>query len=131
MKRKRTIKVVRKRAVDPSEHSIQESLVDILKYAARPEVFVYAIPNAGRRSRRAGAAMVAEGLRKGVADLCIMWEGGQSGYLEMKTRTGPLRVEQKGFRAICGRLDHRWAMARSVEEALDVLRGWNALKEGM
>lgn len=117
---------IRKRRQE--EHGLQAQLLSVLTYMLRPDVYCYAVPNAGKRSIAAGNAMVAEGLRKGVADLCFMWEDGQSGYLEMKTRTGSLRVEQQGFRAICNRLGHRWAMARSVDEALDVLRGWGLLK---
>jgi hypothetical protein len=122
--------VSRKSIIDPSEHAIQTRLFGVLRYAARQDTYNFAIPNAGRRSFKVAQQMKAEGLRAGVADLCFMLPAaeGAVAWLEMKKRGGSLSVEQTGFRAICERLGHRWAMAKSVEEALDVLRGWNVLK---
>lgn len=116
--------------VNPSEHTIQAQLLGVLVVAIRPELRVIAIPNQGKRSLITGRRMVAEGLTKGVADLLIMFpaDEGAIAWLEMKTPKGRLSDEQHGFHAICERLGHRWGMAQSVEEALIVLRGWNALK---
>jgi hypothetical protein len=129
MKRRRR----RINAVDPSEHSIQSQLLGILTYALRPEICVVAIPNQSNRHINNAIKMKAEGLRRGATDLVFMFpvEEGAVAWLEMKTRTGSLSDYQIGFSAICERLGHRWAMARSVDQALDVLRGWNALKPGV
>jgi hypothetical protein len=127
-RRKRTI-----RRIDPSEHSLQTQLLGILTYALRSEICVVAIPNQSNRHINNAVKMKAEGMRRGAADLLFMFpvEEGAVGWLEMKTRTGSLSDYQIGFSAICERLGHRWAMARSVDQALDVLRGWNALKPGV
>ena len=123
--------IKRKRVIEPSEHSLQSRLLDILSYAARPEIYYFAIPNQSNRHINNAVKMKSEGVRSGIPDLCLMFpiEEGAVAWLEMKARTGSLSVAQMGFRAICGRLGHRWAMARSVEEALDVLRGWSVLKK--
>jgi len=118
---------------DPSEHSVQVQLVIALAYMLRPEIYFFAIPNQSNRHINNAMKMQAEGVRSGVADLCFMFpaDEGSIGWLEMKKkRGGTLRTEQKGFRAICARLGHRWAMAKSIDEAIDILRGWNALKPG-
>lgn len=52
-----------------------------------PELaLLYHVPNEGKRSRTAGARMKAEGLKKGVPDLCLpVARGGCHGlYIELK-----------------------------------------------
>jgi len=120
------------RIIDPSEHTLQSRLIDILTYAARPEIYYFAIPNQSNRHINNAMKMKAEGVRSGIPDLEFLFpaDEGYVAWLEMKTRTGSLSVAQMGFRAWCERNGHRWAMAKSVEEALDVLRAWNVLKPG-
>ncbi|WP_028164082.1 VRR-NUC domain-containing protein [Bradyrhizobium elkanii] len=117
----------------PSEHQLQVRVLEILAYTKRPEIFVFAIPNQSNRHIRNAVRMKAEGLRSGIADLCILFprDEGSVAWLELKKRGGSLTDEQKGFRAICQRLGIRWAVAKSVEEALAVLQGWGVLKPGV
>ena len=62
--------------------------------------------------------MKAEGLQSGVADLCIMLPGGKVAWLELKTDKGRQSIAQKGFEAKCKRLDHPYALARTLDEAI-------------
>ena len=111
-----------------SEHSLQVTVLAYLTYNARPNINVVAIPNAARRSLRLGARMKAEGLQSGVADLCIMLPGGRVAWLELKTDRGRQSLAQKGFEAKCKRLDHPYALARTLDEAIAALTQWKALK---
>lgn len=111
-----------------SEHSIQKSLVEYLTINCRPDVFFFSVPNGGLRHPSVAAKMKLEGLKPGVADLCFMLPGGRVAFLEMKNAIGRLSDHQLGFKAICERLGHPWAMARSVEEAIAHLATWNVLK---
>ena len=111
-----------------SEHSLQVTVLAYLTYRAKPDVNVIAIPNAARRSLRMGARMKAEGLQSGVADLCIMLPGGRVAWLELKTTKGRQSIAQKGFEAKCKRLDHPYALARTLDEAIAALTQWKALK---
>jgi len=111
-----------------SEHSLQVTVLAYLTYRAKPDVNVIAIPNAARRSLRMGARMKAEGLQSGVADLCIMLPGGRVAWLELKTDRGRQSLAQKGFEAKCKRLDHPYALARNLDEAIAALTQWKALK---
>ena len=61
------------RAAAPSEHTVQVRLLQILTYAARPEIYVFAIPNAGRRGFQTAAKFQAEGMKSGVADLSFLF----------------------------------------------------------
>lgn len=110
------------------EHKIQVALMDYLAIAARPEIYFFAIPNQSNRHIANAAKMKAEGVRAGSPDLCFMWEGGKTGWLEMKSEDGSLSTAQKYFRDMAQRLGHNWAMARSVDEALIVLTQWGAIK---
>lgn len=101
-----------------------------LEINARPDVYCFAIPNAGRRSLRVGALMKAEGLRAGVADVCVMLSDGRVRWLETKRGKGRQSNAQKGFQAICERLGHHYAIAKSFDEAVAILEFWGALKKG-
>ena len=112
----------------PSEHRIQATLVDYLYYAAKPDVYYFAIPNQANRHIRNAVKMKAEGVRSGVADMCFMFPQGRVAWLEMKKPGGSLSATQKQFREVCHALGHQWGTAKSVEEALDLLTEWDALK---
>lgn len=81
---------------------------------------LYHIPNEGMRSRATGARMQAEGLRKGVPDLCLpVARGGYHGlYIELKRQRGGVlsheqaewidRLTHEGYMAVCC---HGWEKA--------------------
>jgi hypothetical protein len=112
-----------------SEHRLQVLVLQHIEALGRLDVYAFAIPNAARRSPQLAARMRAEGLRPGIADLCIMLEGGRTCWLELKDgRRGTQSDAQKGFQAICGRLGHDYAVARSLDEAIMTLKQWGVLK---
>ena len=86
-------KSVAQRAADatpvPSESVEQQRLFQWARMASggRPELkMLYHIPNEGKRSRATGARLVAEGLKRGVPDICLpVARGGCHGlYIELK-----------------------------------------------
>ena len=56
------------------EFLLQKAVVQFLRLAC-PDGLVFAIPNGGHRSVRAGADLKATGLVPGVPDLCLVWRG--------------------------------------------------------
>jgi len=112
-----------------SEHSLQVSVLLYLSLHAQPDVFAFAIPNAGKRSVWAGRRLKDEGLTPGVADLCVMLDEGATGWIEMKTRGGKQSLPQRMFEEMCLKLGHHYALCRDLPEAIDALRGWGALKK--
>ena len=111
-----------------SEHTLQVQLLKYLDYAAKPDLYWFAVPNAARRSLRMGAHMKSEGLRSGVADLCFMLPGGTVAWLELKKPGNYQTVQQKGFEARCKRLEHPYAVARDLDQAIAVLKQWGVLR---
>lgn len=85
---------------EPSESVEQQRLFQWARMmsGAHPELkMLYHIPNEGKRSHAAGARMVAEGLKKGVPDICLpVARGGAHGlYIELKReRSGKPTPEQ-------------------------------------
>lgn len=122
---------VTRRILTPSEHLIQVRLMDALALVAAPGVYWFAIPNQSNRGAVSGQKMKDEGVRSGVADLCIMLPQGRVAWLEMKKPGGRLSDTQKEFRDRCAFLNHPWAVAFSVQEALIYLRSWGALRENI
>lgn len=112
-----------------SEHTLQTQVMDHLTVAGRRDIYWFAIPNAARRSMRLAARMKAEGLRSGIADVCVMFPEGVASWLELKKAKGGRQSdEQLGFQAICARLGHRYAVAKTFDGAVFVLREWGALR---
>lgn len=68
-----------------SEHALQVACMQWLRWV-HPEVFCYAIPNGGYRTKRTAGIMHEEGVTPGVPDLHIpMPRGGYASlYIEMK-----------------------------------------------
>jgi len=113
----------------PSEHTIQVNLMNYLEYGLRPELECRAIPNGGLRKKSVAIKLKAEGVKAGTPDLFVTLDHGRIGWLEMKNAKGRLLPEQERFRDKVLALDHFWAMAKSVKEALIILTGWDALRE--
>ncbi|MGY2987670.1 VRR-NUC domain-containing protein [Bradyrhizobium sp. USDA 4508] len=115
---------------EPSEHKLQSQVIDLIDIGkTHPDIYAFAIPNAGRRGFKTAAKMKAEGLRAGVADVCIMLPESRAAWLEMKKRKGGRQSdEQKGFEARCKRLGHPYALARTLDEAIAALIRWGVLK---
>ena len=112
----------------PSEHKIQTALCDYLALAARPELHWFAIPNGEKRHISVASRLKSEGVRRGSPDLVFLLPGGRVGWLEMKAKKGVLSDEQKAFRDKALSLGHAWAVAKSIDEALEFLTRIDALK---
>lgn len=115
---------------EPTEHALQVRVLEIINIGkAHPDIFAFAIPNAARRSFQMAMKMKAEGLMAGVADICIMLPEAKSAWLELKKRKGGRQSEhQKGFEARCQRLNHPYALARTLDEAVAALHRWGVLR---
>lgn len=116
------------KTVHPSEHRLQVALVDYLALALRPELECRAIPNGEKRHIRVAQRLKNEGVRRGTPDIFICLPEGRIAWLEMKAHKGVLSEDQKAFRDKVLALGHLHGVARSIEEALEHLTNWDALK---
>ncbi len=114
--------------LQPSEHIIQRRLMDYLRIALRPELEARAVPNGEKRHISVANRLKAEGVKRGTPDIFICLPEGRIAWLEMKAAKGSLSPEQKAFREKVEALGHRYAVAKTVDEALTFLTEIDALK---
>ena len=112
----------------PDEHGLQVTLLNYLLQAHQKDLYCFAIPNAGKRGFQTAARMRAEGLRAGVADLCVMMQKGRVCWLELKSEKGRSSSAQNSFGEICKVLGHSYAVVHNFDEALDALRIFGAIE---
>lgn len=119
----------------PTEHQEQVALFEMAALFAshHPELeLLFAVPNAGQRTKAARGRLLAEGLKAGIPDLClpIARNGYHALYIELKRlRGGTVRPEQKwwhqrlraeGARVeVCRGFDAAWA---AISDYLGITR---------
>lgn len=114
---------VRRRPTCDSEHAEQAALFRWAEFARSrlPELaLLYAVPNGGHRHKATAARLKAEGVKRGVPDVCLpVARGGAHGlYIEIKTERGKPTPEQLG-----------WIRAlRRQGYAAEVCRGWESAR---
>jgi hypothetical protein len=112
----------------PREDAIQEAIVQLLRLAADRRTIYFAIPNGIPASPRIGARFVKHGLLAGAPDLLIITPDGRTNFLEVKAPDGRQSDAQKDFQARCAIVRVNYRVVRSLGEAEEVLREWNALR---
>lgn len=111
-----------------SEHYIQVLVLRYLEQCAVADAYWFAIPNAARRSMALAAKMRAEGMKSGVADICIMLAQGRTIWLELKKAKGRQTDTQVEFQEICRKLGHTYLLAHSLDEAITVLKPFRVFR---
>lgn len=111
------------------EEELQASVFAWLGTVRLINAIVFHVPN-GRKLDRQDAAIVNRlGVRKGVADLAIMREGGRQAWLELKRKGERQTPEQVDFSHECKRLGHPYAVATSLREVQSAFVEWGVLWE--
>ena len=113
----------RRRTPRLGEHAEQAALFRWAEFARSrlPElVLLHAIPNGGHRHKATAARLKAEGVKRGVPDLClpVARNGAHGLYIELKSERGKPTPEQLG-----------WIRAlRRQGYAAEVCRGWESAR---
>ena len=105
------------------ESIIQSQIVSALSLAG---VYVFMVPNGelGKITQAAAGRAKAMGLRSGMADLIVMSPDGRAHFLEVKTATGVLSPSQIRFAELCIKRGWKYEVARTVDEAMEIVRKW-------
>lgn len=90
---------LRKLGGGSNEHEQQKALVRwaAMRVALYPELeLLFSVPNGGKRDARTGAMLKAEGLKRGVPDLClpVARQGWHGLFIELKWDAGKPKPEQ-------------------------------------
>ena len=110
------------------EGPIHKAILAWLRVALPRNSFVFHTPNGGARNAIAGAKLKALGTVAGIPDLCLIVLG-KVYFIEVKSQDGRPAKEQI---AVFGALEQAGAfvaVARSVDEARDVVRRWGITRE--
>lgn len=111
------------------EHSLQSAVVDFWAIYGRPELVFFAVANGGARHLLVAKKLKAEGVLPGMPDIGVSLDNGRTGWMELKAPRGHLSDAQKGIARKLQRLDHYWALVKSLEDAAQVLEAWGALRK--
>jgi hypothetical protein len=110
------------------EYRLHYYVVQLLTLKRRPNIVFWHTPNGEYRSKRTAAKLATMGVLKGVADISIVLPGGHIAFLELKAEGGYLSAEQRAFRANVEGLGALYAVARSPQDAEDILNEWGVLR---
>lgn len=107
------------------EHHLQAAFVRWARLASghMPALeMLHAIPNGGARHAVTGAQLKAEGVRKGVPDLCLpVAVGPYHGlYIEMKIRPNKPSPEQLWWMERLNRNGYKAVVCYELQEAIDI-----------
>ena len=111
----------------PYEAEEQSALFRMLEPLSvrHPELLLlYAIPNGGSRNKIEAAHLKAQGVKRGVPDLCLpVARGGYHGlYIEMKRQQGGrVSDEQKWWLGQLRRQGYLTAVAKGAQPALELI----------
>ena len=86
------------------EDMLQRGVVRYLDLALPPDATFYHCPNGGLRKRQLAQRLVGLGVRPGVPDLPLVWQG-RALFIELKTPAGALSPAQRAYHnklAYCG-----------------------------
>jgi hypothetical protein len=81
-----------------------------------------------KKNNHRGAYLQGLGKIAGTADMIFLWETG-SGCIEFKSKTGRQTEEQKLFEKWCEAHRVKYRIAKSTEEALNILKEWELISE--
>jgi hypothetical protein len=121
-----------------TEHGEQAALFfwSVLEREQFPTLkWMYAIPNGGGRTAAQGSLLKAEGVKSGVADVCLPVAVDRYGirfhglYIEMKKRNGipsDVSADQLQFGAAVSDQGYLWRVAYGWEQATAILQGYLA-----
>lgn len=95
-------------------------------YYTGPRVHLVAVPNAAKRTQWAARQAKKEGMATGFPDLVALWPGGGVGFIELKMPKGRVSENQTEWLGRLFAMGHPVGVARSVDEAIALLREWGA-----
>lgn len=107
-----------------TEREIQVSIFDWASWALRGKCFVFHIPNGGARHPAVARKLKAEGVKAGVADICVVLPGGRVLWVEVKRPKGRQNTAQKEFQNACEKLGHEYHIVYSMHDFIDLVSGY-------
>ena len=99
------------------KHIESQTQKAIVKYLRANKIFVFAVPNGGKRRLREATIMKSEGVTAGVSDLIILLPE-RPVFIEMKQEKTKQTDTQKIFQANVQALGFEYYVWRSLDDAI-------------
>lgn len=108
---------------DPSEDQFQESVANLLDAILPADQVVWThIAHGGYElSGAARGRLMRLGLKRGFPDIVICYKPGRTLWLECKTRTGRVSIDQKQKHALLWVMGHNVVVVRRIEDVISAL----------
>lgn len=120
-----------------SEHDEQVKVFDVLRLNESQDErlkWIYAIPNGGHRHPAVAGKLKAEGVKRGISDICLPFpvypgidDDGpvyHGAYIEMKDGNKKPTPEQAEFLLFCEENGYQNTVAHSADEALNFIEDY-------
>lgn len=122
-----------------TEDALHIAVAGYLRAAWPSHLLTFHVPNGGERpsveriDRKTGqtyrfspqaAKLKRMGTIAGVPDFCLLLPKGRVGFIELKTKTGELSIDQIEFRRVCLANGHGHEVCRSIEQVEDTCIRW-------
>lgn len=103
-----------------SEHDEQVAFCQYLDFV---HVTYFAVPNGSNKSMTARRKFKAEGLKPGVPDMVLLFEGGETVFIEMKRKSGgTVSKDQKEWLERLRVLGFDAYVCKGAKEAIEVVQ---------
>lgn len=113
---------------DQAEYRLHCFVSDVLAFGCREDVVYFHVPNGEHRSISTARRLKRMSVLPGVSDFVFVTYGARVDFLELKSPTGRPTPEQMAFQARVVALGCRYEVARSGQEAVEILRAWGILE---
>ncbi len=110
---------------------LQRAILDVLRERHVPGAVWYYAPSRSKRSEREIATIKRLGLTVGVADIAISLPGNRMAFLVASDAEHPVSDDQKSFLTGVAANGHQAAVVYSIEQAINYLRNWGAIRDGV
>lgn len=108
------------------ESALQKQVIGYIRLQY-PHTLSFAVPNGGKRGKVEASIMKAEGVLAGVSDILLFWHGGM-GAIELKIGKNTESDYQKAFGARWLEIGGHYAVCRSLDDVISVMRAWGIPK---
>jgi len=121
----------KKRTSKPFGYSEEQLQVSLANYLDQRELETKAfkwfhVPNGGKRGILTATKLEAQGVKRGVPDVCILLSGGKVMFVELKTEVGTLTSDQKQFGQDITSLGHFYHVVKG-SHPIDVVQKVSAI----
>jgi hypothetical protein len=102
---------------------------EVVKALSAHGVYALMIPNGeiGRLTAARYTRLVAQGFRRGAADLILLSPEGKTHFLEMKRPGGKQSPGQVDFQKLCEKKGWPYKLAESAQDAINAATDWGLI----